>query len=99
MSFVKPVGPDAVKAVTYERGVEDFTLACGTGCGSIAAALSLSGLTSGGALTVSMPGGELSVSLTNDAGAIRDIYLTGPTCVVLEGEVSDELLEGLCTTF
>ena len=99
VSFVKPVGPDAVKAVTYERGVEDFTLACGTGCGSIAAVLSLSGHTSGATLTVSMPGGELSVSLTNDAGAIRDICLTGPTCVVLEGEVSDELLEGLCTTF
>jgi diaminopimelate epimerase len=48
---------------------------------------------------VSMPGGELSVSLTNDKGTIRDIYLTGPTCVVLEGEVSDEMLEGLCTTF
>ena len=99
VSFVKPLGPDAVKAVTYERGVEDFTLACGTGCGSIAAVLALSGRTSGGALTVSMPGGELSVSLTNDAGVIRDIFLTGPTCLVLEGEVSDELLEGLCTTY
>ena len=99
VSFVKRSDPDAVKAVTYERGVEDFTLACGTGCGSIAAALALSGLTSGGALKVIMPGGELSVSLTNDAGVIRDIFLTGPTCVVLEGEVSDELLEGLCTTF
>ena len=99
VSFVKRSDPDAVKAVTYERGVEDFTLACGTGCGSIAAALALSGFSSGGALKVIMPGGELSVSLTNDAGVIRDIFLTGPTCVVLEGEVSDELLEGLCTTF
>ena len=31
VSFVKLMGKDEVKAVTYERGVEDFTLACGTG--------------------------------------------------------------------
>ena len=99
VSFVKPTGPDAVKAVTFERGVEDFTLACGTGCGSITAALTLLGLASGREFTVSMPGGELSVNLSNDAGRIRDIFLTGPTCLVLEGEVSEELLEGLCTTF
>lgn len=99
VSFVKVLGPDFVRAVTFERGVEDFTLACGTGCGSIAAALCLLGLTSGGALTVSMPGGELSVSLTRAGDTVRDIYLTGPTCLVFEGEVSEELLEGLCTTF
>ena len=99
VSFVKVLGPDSVKAVTFERGVEDFTLACGTGCGSIAAALCLLGITSGGPLTVSMPGGELSVSLTRAGDSVRDIFLTGPTCRVFEGEVSEELLEGLCTTF
>ncbi len=95
VSFVKPLGPGEVKAVTYERGVEDFTLACGTGCGSIAAALCLRGLTSGGELRISMPGGELSVSLTRDGDTVRDIRLTGPTRLVFEGEVSAELLEGL----
>ena len=43
VSFVKVVDVGHVKAITYERGVEDFTLACGTGCGSIAAALRLLG--------------------------------------------------------
>ena len=92
VSFVKASGTDAVKAVTYERGVEDFTLACGTGCGSIAAALTLLGLVPGREVSVSMPGGLLSVTLSNDVG-IRDIFLTGPTCLVFEGEVSEELLE------
>ena len=92
VSFVKTSSADAVKAVTYERGVEDFTLACGTGCGSITTALTLLGLVSGREVSVSMPGGQLSVTLSSEGG-VRDIFLTGPTCLVFEGEVSGELLE------
>lgn len=98
VSFVRRTGADSVKAVTYERGVEDFTLACGTGCGSITAALTLLGLAPG-KLSVAMPGGELSVNLTQEGENIHDILLTGPTCLVFEGEATDELLEGLCRTF
>ena len=89
VSFVKIVDSRHVKAITYERGVEDFTLACGTGCGSIAAALCLLGL-SGDELAISMPGGELTVSLTAEDGSARDIYLTGPTNVVCVGDILDE---------
>lgn len=89
VSFVKLMGKDEVKAVTYERGVEDFTLACGTGCGSIVTSLTLMGLVSGENVRVSMPGGELSVSLTRDGDTARDVYLTGPTCVVFEGETKE----------
>ena len=92
VSFVKTSGTDTVKAVTYERGVEDFTLACGTGCGSITTALTLLGLVSGREVSVFMPGGQLSVTLSSEGG-VRDIFLTGPTCLVFEGEVSGELLE------
>ena len=92
VSFVKTSGTDTVKAVTYERGVEDFTLACGTGCGSITTALTLLGLVSGREVSISMPGGQLSVTLSSEGG-VRDIFLTGPTCLVFEGEVSGELLE------
>lgn len=89
VSFVKIVDSRHVKAITYERGVEDFTLACGTGCGSIAAALRLLGL-SGDELAISMPGGKLTVSLTAEDGSARDIYLTGPTNVVCVGDILDE---------
>ena len=85
VSFVMLTGIDEVKAVTYERGVEDFTLACGTGSGAIAAALTAKGMVSGKNVKVSMPGGDLFIELTN-AGCIHDIYLTGPTCVVFDGE-------------
>ena len=89
VSFIKLTGKDEIKAVTYERGVEDFTLACGTGCGSIVTALTLMGLVSGENVRVSMPGGELFVSLTRDGDTTRDVYLTGPTCVVFEGETKE----------
>lgn len=89
VSFVRLTGKDEVKAVTYERGVEDFTLACGTGCGSIVTALTLMGLVSGENVKVSMPGGELYVTLTREGDSVHDVFLTGPTCVVFEGETKE----------
>lgn len=85
VNFVKLTGENKVKAITYERGVEDFTLACGTGSGSIALALTLSGKASG-EVKIRMPGGELCVSLDPDG---KNIFLTGPTCVVYEGETKE----------
>ena len=85
VNFVKLDGENAVKAITFERGVEDFTLACGTGSGSIAAAMTLHGFVSGKDVRVSMPGGDLFLTLTND-DCVHDIFLTGPTCVVCVGE-------------
>ncbi len=93
VTFCDIVGPDRVSAVTYERGVEDFTLACGTGCGATVAALTLRGLVSGRDVTVSMPGGELRVTLESSEGRASNIMLTGPTCVVAQGEIIDERLD------
>ena len=89
VSFVKIVGRDEVKAVTYERGVEDFTLACGTGSGSIVSVMTAKGLVSGENVKVSMPGGDLYITLKNENGMITDIYLTGPTCVVYTAELTE----------
>lgn len=90
VSFVKVLGRDSLQAVTFERGVEDFTLACGTGCGSIVSSLSLMGLVSGQNVSVQMPGGLLSVSLSIEGSMTKDVYLSGPTCMVCKGEVLDE---------
>ena len=90
VNFVELTGRDALRIKTFERGVEDFTLACGTGCGSSVAALTLSGQVSGRDVTLQSPGGVLNVTLTQDGGTVRDIYLTGPTNIVCIGEVTDE---------
>lgn len=90
VNFVKPEGRSCVKAITFERGVEDFTLACGTGSGSIAAVLTLMGTVSGENVKISMPGGDLYINLTaENCGTVHDIFLTGPTCVVCEGETQE----------
>lgn len=88
VSFVKLIDPQSVKAITFERGVEDFTLACGTGSGSIVTALTLMGLVSGDEVGVLMPGGELKVTIADKENA-NGLYLTGPTCVVFEGETKE----------
>lgn len=88
VNFVEITGKDSIKAITFERGVDDFTLACGTGSGSIAAVMTSKGLVSGKDVKISMPGGDLFLNLEN-GDCIHDIYLTGPTCVVFEGETKE----------
>ena len=86
MTFLCFDGPDSVRAVTFERGVEDFTLACGTGCGATAASLYLAGRLAGNTLTIHMPGGTLSVSFRPEGDTVRDLLLTGPTALVETGD-------------
>ncbi len=93
VSFYELVGTDHLLARTYERGVEDFTMACGTGAASVTAALALLGRVSGRAVQVDMPGGTLTIDLTCAQGAVTDICLTGPTNIVCKGAVTDEELQ------
>lgn len=90
VTFCRLDGENSVDARTFERGVEDFTLACGTGCGSTVTALALRGLVPGVNTRVTMPGGTLYVTVTADNGTPRDLILTGPTTLVAQGEILDE---------
>ena len=85
-TFWRKISPGRIKAITFERGVEDFTLSCGTGAGSTAAALRLLRLTKEDPIEIVFPGGELLVSVLMEGSEISDIYLTGPAVVVAEGE-------------
>lgn len=85
VTFFTRTGECSVRAITFERGVEDFTLACGTGCGATAVALTLQGRVAGDTLTVQMPGGVLTVRVRCEESEIRELLLTGPTAVVEEG--------------
>ena len=78
--------PDTVRLVTFERGVEDFTLACGTGVGSTVFALTRRGLVSGRGVRVLTDGGTL---LADTDGV--DLDLTGPAQRSFVGEFDDSL--------
>lgn len=92
VNFYEVTSPDHIVELTYERGVEDFTYACGTGTGSVVLALTLLGRVSGEDVAVTVPGGELRVTIDRDCSSVQAIWLTGPTNIVCEGEVQDESL-------
>jgi len=90
VNFYEITGEDEVFERTFERGVEDFTYACGTGTGSLVTVLTMQGKVSGQGVNVAMTGGTLTVDVAREGSAITDLYLTGPTNIVAKGEVTDE---------
>lgn len=91
VNFFELTGENQVYERTWERGVEDFTYACGSGTGSVAAALTLQGRCTG-RLEAQMRGGTLYVDVEAHGGVVENLYLTGPTIYVCEGEVLEEAL-------
>ncbi len=79
VNFYQRLAEAEIRILTFERGVEDFTLACGTGCGSTAAALWAEGLLPGGVLTAHNRGGTLRVTLETEQSRLRGVFLEGPT--------------------
>ena len=82
VNFYQWLGENEIRILTFERGVEDFTLACGTGCGSTAAALWTAGKLPGGRLVAHNRGGTLTVTIQGQDGCIHSIFLEGPTEIV-----------------
>lgn len=75
-----------IKVRTYERGVENETLSCGTG---VTACAIVAALTTGQTVwRVETRGGFLSVSMKKDKDSFIDITLTGPVKLVFKGEIS-----------
>lgn len=90
VNFYEIIGEDHIFERTFERGVEDFTYACGTGTGSLVTVLTLQGKVSGHGVRVDMTGGTLVIDTERQGSKITDLYLTGPTNIVCKGEVTDE---------
>lgn len=89
VNFAEQLGEDSIFVRTYERGVEDETLSCGTGV--TAAAISLRPNPGGfNAVKVATPGGNLSVTFdaVDNGQAFRNVWLTGPAELVYKGEIT-----------
>ena len=72
---------------TFERGVEEETLSCGTGVTASAIVSVLSGHFDTSNIPVKTKGGDLSVSFKISGNNITDIWLSGPATFVFEGEI------------
>ena len=89
-NFICRDGKNAIAVRTYERGVEDETLACGTGC--IASAL-VASAKMGVAAPVTVrtrSGNVLTIHFEATGTGFRKIYLEGDACIVSSGEIWPE---------
>jgi len=87
VNFVK-VSAGRVLVRTYERGVEDETLACGTGITASAVALALAGAVKPPVSLNSRSGEKFRVWLKPFGAGARAIYIQGPAKLIFKGNIS-----------
>ena len=87
VNFVESVDEDSIYVRTYERGVEDETMSCGTGV-TAAALMSAHNEKGFNRVEVKTPGGRLSVEFDKiDEDHFENIWLCGPAEFVYKGEI------------
>jgi diaminopimelate epimerase len=85
VNFVELLPDNEIFVRTYERGVENETLSCGTGVTAAAIAASFKGYRS--PVKIRTLGGILSVEFAASARVFTDVYLVGPAKMVFTGEL------------
>ena len=92
VNFVQKVGDKALKIRTYERGVEDETLACGTGVVASALLASYKNLVQPPVAVETRGGDILKVDFASpngEQGPVTEVYLEGPTRIAFEGTLGE----------
>ena len=87
VNFVKKIADATFAVRTYERGVEDETLSCGTGVTAVALAMNYLKETDKNLITLHVEGGELQVSFDVEDNTYKNIWLIGPAKLVYQGNV------------
>jgi len=87
VNFVEQINEDTFSVRTYERGVEDETLSCGTGVTAVAIAMHKSKNTISEEVNLETPGGKLTITFNVNSGSYENIYLEGPATLVFKGEI------------
>lgn len=88
INFVEANQSDGYDIRTYERGVEDETLSCGTGVTAVALGLHHMGKIHGNTVAINALGGNLEVSFKYQDGFYNEIYLKGKAKQVFKGELT-----------
>ena len=87
INFVHQLENDIFVVRTYERGVEDETLSCGTGATAVAIAMHHVCKTKSNSIDLQVEGGKLSVQFKENNGVYSDVFLVGPATFVFEGMI------------
>lgn len=89
VNLVEQISENNITILTYERGVEDETLSCGTGATACALVVGIKNAKTGkNTINVHVKGGELTVAFNYDGkGGFTNIQLIGPATYVFKGEI------------
>ena len=87
VNFVQVLGPNHIRVRTFERGVEEETLACGTGVTASALIASLVHGFSSPVMVRVQGGDQLRIGFKQNGETFTDVQLSGPAEFVFEGKV------------
>lgn len=87
VNFVSKITDDNFSVRTYERGVEDETLSCGTGVTAVALAMHYLGETKTNLVRLQTQGGELKVAFETSDTGYKNIWLIGLATQVFKGMI------------
>jgi len=86
VNFVEVIANDLIRIRTYERGVEDETLACGTGSAAAALVFALKNNSAGMVKVKTQSGEILKVYFKKDKNKFDNVWLQGSVKIVYKGE-------------
>ncbi len=87
VNFVKKLSDSSFRVRTYERGVEDETLSCGTGVTAVAIAMHAISETNESLIDLEVEGGKLQVCFDVENGVYKNVWLIGPAKFVFKGDI------------
>lgn len=91
-NFIRLVEPNLLHVRTYERGVEDETMACGTGAVASAIIAAMMGKVVSPVEVLTSGGDRLRVVFDLLAGTVQNVFLQGPARRIYEGYLNAESL-------
>ena len=85
VNFLETISKNELNIRTYERGIENETLSCGTGCTAAAIAHGLR--TGANDIKLNAQGGQLSVRFQREGDQFKEVFLKGPAEKVFSGQI------------
>lgn len=87
VNFVQQINENTFRVRTYEKGVEDETLACGTGVTAVAIGMHKTKKTASNSINLPVEGGILDVTFEEENGCYKNVFLKGPAKFVFQGNI------------